>query len=99
MWYDRVMIEREIVNALIAEEKIYRPLFKEMTATSDHWKDPFYADVPCDEFDTYSKAAEFYTGSPLEIGWKTISNKYVVHCAGYICDTSTIETTLETVEK
>ena len=91
--------EREIVNGLIAEEKRYRPLFKEMTAHSDHWKDPFYADVPCDEFDTYSKAAEFYTGSPLEIGWKSIGNRYVVHCAGYICDTSTIETTLEHVEK
>ena len=91
-------IEREIVNGLIAEEKIYRPLFKEMTATSDHWKDPFYADVPCDEFDTYSKAAEFYTGSPLKIG--DISYPfYRVWCAGYYADTSTIETTLEHVEK
>ena len=59
------MIEREIVDGLIAEEKRYRPLFEEMTAKNDHWKDPFTAIVPANEFDDYSAAAEFYTGAPL----------------------------------
>ena len=78
-------IEREIVNGLIEEERRYRPLFEEMTANSDHWKEPFTAVVPADEFDDYSAAAEFFVGAPL-VRTNTdyaVSGVVDVSCVGY----------------
>ena len=51
---------------LNAEHDRLRPLYLEMIAGHDgHWKEPFTAVVPTDEFDDYSAAAVFFVGAPL----------------------------------
>ncbi len=52
-------------SRLNAEHDRLRPLFDEMTADLNHWKEPFTAVVPADEFDDYSAAAVFFVGAPL----------------------------------
>ena len=53
---------REWLNV---EDKKLRPLFDEMTADLNHWKNPFTCVVPVDKFADYCAAAVFYTGSEL----------------------------------
>ena len=51
---------------LNAEHDRLKPLYDEMTADqTSHWKEPFTAVVPPDEFDDYSAAAVFFVGAPL----------------------------------
>jgi len=51
---------------LNAEHDRLKPLYDEMTADqTSHWKEPFTAVVPADEFDDYSAAAVFFVGAPL----------------------------------
>ena len=51
---------------LNAEHDRLKPLYDEMTADqTSHWKEPFTAVVPTDEFDDYSAAAVFFVGAPL----------------------------------
>ena len=74
MWYSMGMsTEREILYVtnnwrarLNAEHDRLKPLYDEMTANlTGHWKEPFTAVVPADEFDDYSAAAVFFVGAPL----------------------------------
>ena len=90
---------REIMNAtakrlndkvtLNAEDKRLRPLFDEMTADLNHWKNPFTCVVPVDKFADYCAAAVFYTGSELVKVLHTVAtngfgkDKVFARCAGY----------------
>ena len=79
-------IERENSRVrLNAARDRLRPLYDEMTVNSDHWKEPFTAVVPADEFDDYSAAAEFFVGAPL-VRTNTdyaVSGVVDVSCVGY----------------
>ena len=51
---------------LNSEHDRLKPLYDEMTAdVTGHWKEPFTAVVPADEFDDYSAAAVYFVGAPL----------------------------------
>ena len=79
-------------DRLNSEHDRLRPLYDEMTADhTDHWKEPFTAVVPADEFDDYNAAAVYFLGSGLTVIDKHVLvtktagliDEVTVHCQGY----------------